>query len=62
MDVLNDLKWVIIILVGIWIIWFVNGGARRDEATAGPFIKPAAPLDSGKIYGPTNNNQDQHIQ
>ncbi len=64
MDVLNDLKWVVIILIGIWVIWFVNGGARDSAATAGPFIKPPAPLDSGQIYGPRTpqNHQNQPIQ
>ncbi len=49
---MSDLKVLIFIIIGIWIIWFISGGARHPEATQGPFIKPAAPLDSGEIYGP----------
>ncbi len=61
---MSDLKWLILILIGIWIIWFVYGGARSDAAKSGPFIKPPAPIDSGQIYGPqpAQHNQGQPTQ
>ncbi len=54
---MGDLKAVILILVLIWIVWFIMGGARQDPAADNPFIKPAAPVDSGKTYGPVPAGQ-----
>ena len=51
MEVLKELKWLLIILVVMWVIWFLTGGATKFESQK-PFIKPAAPLDSGEVYGP----------
>ena len=48
----NDLKWLIFILIGLWLVWFFTGGPQRYESQQGPFIKPPAPLDTGAIYGP----------
>ncbi|KKQ35901.1 MAG: hypothetical protein US50_C0003G0021 [Candidatus Nomurabacteria bacterium GW2011_GWB1_37_5] len=48
---LNDLKWLLIILVGLWFVWFFTGGPEHFESLAGPFLRPPAPLNTGEIYG-----------
>ena len=53
MDALKDLKWLLIIMSAMWIIWFFTGGPARMESKK-PFIKPVAPLDTGELYGPRN--------
>jgi len=42
---------VILVLVILWFIWFFTGGQYRASNDQ-PFIKPAAPLDTGEKYGP----------
>ncbi len=59
---MGDLKAVIFILILIWIVWFIMGGARQDPAVENPFIKPAAPIDSGKTYGPVYQEQNNPNQ
>ncbi len=49
---MSELKGFLLILLAIWVIWFMLGGAQHDSAKAGPFIEPAAPIDNGQIYGP----------
>lgn len=48
MDVVKELKWFFIILLVMWVIWFFTGGPARYENK--PFLKPAAPLDTGETY------------
>ena len=48
---MEDLKWILFILIGLWLVWFLTGGPSREEAKQGIFIKPPAPLDSGETYG-----------
>ncbi|HEY4715137.1 MAG TPA: hypothetical protein VIH31_01375 [Candidatus Paceibacterota bacterium] len=48
MDVLKELKWFLLILVGLWVIWFLTGGPKRLEDK--PFIKPVKPVDTGETY------------
>ncbi len=55
MDAGTDLTWLFIIIVLLWFAWVVTGGAVRQEALAGPFIKPPAPLNSGVTYGPVSD-------
>jgi len=57
---MDDLKAVIFILILLWIIWFVAGGASQ-VGMEGPFIKPAAPIDTGQTYGPTTPGQDNAV-
>lgn len=44
-----------LVLVALWGMWLIGGGPNKYESTAGPFIKPLAPLDTGEIYGPTDS-------
>lgn len=52
MDAVKDLKWLLIILIGLWFIWFFAGGRMHPKAVEGPFLEPPAPLDGGNVYGP----------
>jgi hypothetical protein len=42
MEAIKDLKWLLAILVIIWIVWFFMGGKLHQAATSGPFINPPA--------------------
>ncbi len=48
---MTDLKWAIGLLVVLWFAWYFTGGSTSPN-TDKPFIKPAAPLDTGEVYGP----------
>lgn len=52
MEAIKDLKWLILILVVLWALWFFAGGPNKPESKAGPFLKPPAPIDNGQVYGP----------
>lgn len=56
MDILKGLYkefgWFIWGMIGIAFIWFFTGGPQREVSHEGPFLKPPAPLDSGRGYGP----------
>ncbi len=41
---------IIGLLVVLFAAWLVTGGPAKEESTAGKFIKPTSPLDSGQIY------------
>ncbi|MFA6324701.1 MAG: hypothetical protein WCX46_00515 [Candidatus Paceibacterota bacterium] len=47
----EHLKGIIVILIVLWLVWFFAGGPEKGQ-TDKPFIKPAAPLDTGETYGP----------
>jgi len=51
MDAVNDLKWLIFIIIALWIVWFFTGGPKSEYASGGLFLKPPAPLDTGETYG-----------
>ena len=42
---------LVFVLIILWFVWFFTGGQYRPD-TDKPFIKPAAPLDTGEKYGP----------
>ncbi len=42
---------VVLVLVVLWFVWFFTGGPQRADNDK-PFIKPAAPIDTGETYGP----------
>lgn len=51
MDALKELKWFILVLVAMWVVWFFTGGPTRFASKAGPFLRPPAPISTGEIYG-----------
>ncbi len=44
------LKWIIFILVVLWIVWFLTGGPQSGRISQ-PFLSPPAPIGSGELYG-----------
>ncbi|MBI5005090.1 MAG: hypothetical protein HZC03_00550 [Candidatus Lloydbacteria bacterium] len=50
-DPLDDVKWIIGIMILLWFVWFFTGGPARQTSQGGAFIKPPSPLDSGETYG-----------
>jgi hypothetical protein len=51
MDALSDLKWLIIVIIIIWFMWFFTGGPSRERSQFGLFLKAPSPLDTGEAYG-----------
>lgn len=47
----DEFGWLLWGLVILGFIWFFAGGAMRDTAHEGLYLKPPAPLDSGEAYG-----------
>jgi hypothetical protein len=54
----SEFSWFIYGLLGLVAMWFFSGGAERDIARAGIYIKPLAPIDSGQAYGGKYISQD----
>ena len=52
MDALKDLKWLLVILVILWVVWFLLGGPARFESIYKPFVKPYNQPGGGELYGP----------
>jgi hypothetical protein len=50
-DATEDLKWVLYILGGIFLVWLMTGGYARYQNEKGFFLKPPSPIDSGEVYG-----------
>lgn len=46
-----EFSWFIYGLLGLGALWFFSGGAEREIARAGIYLKPLAPIDSGQAYG-----------
>ena len=45
------LVWLLIIVVGMWVLWYYTGGPQRaasEQQT--PFVQPPAPLGNGQSY------------
>jgi hypothetical protein len=47
----GEFAWLIWGLFGLGVIWFFTGGTESPSAHEGAYIKPLAPLDSGRVYG-----------
>lgn len=47
----GELKWFLLLFLGLWVGWMMTGGIDRKEYNrARPFIEEPDPLDSGKVY------------
>lgn len=61
----KEFRWLILGLAGIGVVWFASGGTANETAHQGAYIKPLAPLDSGRVYGTyyvgraTDSREDQ---
>ena len=53
----NDLKMLIMILIGLWALWYFTGGPA-SETINDPYIKMPAPVDTGETYGAGSNGTD----
>ncbi|HEY4478184.1 MAG TPA: hypothetical protein VJB09_02825 [Candidatus Paceibacterota bacterium] len=43
--------WFILVVIGLWFLWYWTGGPQRYEAYGGgPFLKPPKPLNTGESY------------
>ena len=50
----GTLRWFILAIVGLWVIWLMTGGPERYENKTNQFIDaPQAPGESGRIYNKT---------
>jgi len=47
----SEFGWFIYGLLGLVALWLFSGGAQREIARAGIYLKPLAPIDSGQAYG-----------
>lgn len=47
---MSELKWLILIMVILWIVWLISGGYNRIENKDKPFLEPPAPIESGRPY------------
>lgn len=50
-DAFDILKWLILMLVAIWVVWYLTGGPTRYEKESGILLKPPSPLSTGITYG-----------
>jgi|GEM_PF-3466902 len=48
---LSPLGWLLLIIVGLWILWYYSGGPQNPNVNRGPFVEPNAPLGNGQGYG-----------
>lgn len=47
----SELKWFILLLIGLWIAWVVTGGVDRAPVNrTHPFLEQPFPIDNGQIY------------
>lgn len=52
-DAVRELKWFILIIIIIGILWLIFGGLNSPRKED-PFIEPAEPISGGKTYGRGN--------
>ena len=50
-DFHKEFGWLFWGLIALGILWFFMGGPSKETARGGAYIKPPAPLDSGRVYG-----------
>ena len=46
----SPLMWLLVIIVGLWILWYYSGGADQTNTQTGPFLQPPAPVGTGQGY------------
>ncbi len=53
MSAMQELKWLIFIIIVLWVVWFLTGGPSRSSQQ-GPFVSPiVSPTQEVPTYGPT---------
>ena len=58
---LEDLLFVVGIIVVLVVLWFATGGPSRADLR-GIFLHPPAPINTGGAYGPTVGNSSSTVQ
>ncbi len=46
----GTLRWFILAIIGLWIVWVLTGGPERLENKDKPFLEQPAPIEGGHIY------------
>lgn len=54
----SQFGWLLWGLVLLGFIWFFTGGTQSETAHEGAYIKPLAPIDSGRAYGTYYEGED----
>lgn len=54
-DALDIVKWLAVVMVAIWVVWYLTGGPARYERESGILLKPPSPLSTGQTYGKIPN-------
>jgi hypothetical protein len=47
---MSDLKWFIVIMIVLWILWVATGGTTHLENRNRPFLEEPNPINSGQAY------------
>lgn len=47
---MDDLKWFLLLFLGLWVLWLITGGATRYENRTRPFLEQPAPIEGGRPY------------
>lgn len=47
----SELKWFILLFIGLWLAWLITGGADRISINkTHPFLEQPNPIENGKTY------------
>ena len=46
----DALVWFIVIVAGLWVLWYFTGGPERAQNQSGAFLDPAPIGGTGKTY------------
>lgn len=58
MEILEELKWPILILIVLGLLWFVSDGYERSKKEK-IFIEPPPPISEGRTYGFEDINKNK---
>ncbi len=47
---MEDLKWFLLLCIGLWVLWLLTGGPARNENRYRPLLEQPAPIEGGKPY------------
>jgi hypothetical protein len=47
---MSELKWFLIAMIALWILWVISGGPQATENKTRPFLEQPAPVEGGRPY------------
>ena len=47
----GPLWWLVGLIIVLWVLWYVTGGALRTDKDK-PFMNAPSPIGNGEVYGP----------